>query len=262
MEKRGGQKLSDIDRIIEGESFGDSNHIILLCKSREGMENLSRIVTESHLKYFRRTPTIPRRLIDKYRGGLLVGSACEAGELFQAVAARRSDESLEKIASFYDYLEIQPVGNNAFMLRNGEAESEDQLRAFNKRIVELGERLRKPVVATGDVHFKEPQDKIYRAILQAATGFEDADDQPPLYFKTTDEMLAEFSYLGEDKAYEVVVENPQKIAAMVGDLTLFPKHPTGADTFQPLWEDGRRKHRNHLLGARQGAVRRSPAGAD
>ncbi|HRX07831.1 MAG TPA: PolC-type DNA polymerase III [Candidatus Limiplasma sp.] len=237
VEKRGAKTLQDIDGVISGESYSDSNHIILLCKTREGMENLSRIVTESHLKYFRRTPTIPRRLIDKYRAGLLVGSACEAGELFQAVAAGRSDETLEKIASFYDYLEIQPVGNNAFMLRSGEAESEDQLRDFNRKIVALGERLRKPVVATGDVHFKEPEDKIYRAILQAATGFEDADDQPPLYFKTTDEMLSEFSYLGEEKALEVVVHNPQKIADMVDALTLFPKHPTGAETFQPLWED-------------------------
>ncbi len=237
VEKRGAKTLQDIDGAVSGESFGDSNHIILLCKTREGMENLSRIVTESHLKYFRRTPTIPRRVIDKYRGGLLVGSACEAGELFRAVAAGRSDETLEKIASFYDYLEIQPVGNNAFMLRNGEAEDEDALRAFNRRIVALGERLRKPVVATGDVHFKEPEDQIYRAILQAATGFEDADSQPPLYFKTTDEMLAEFAYLGEAKAMEVVVENPRKIAAMIDELTLFPKHPTGAETFQPFWED-------------------------
>ena len=237
IEKRGGRTLTDIDKIIQGESYGDARHVILLCKSREGMENLSRIVTESHLKYFRRTPTIPRRLIEKYRGGLLVGSACEAGELFRAVAAGRSDETLAKIASFYDYLEIQPVGNNQFMLRNGEAEDEDQLRAFNTKIAELGEKLGKPVVATGDVHFLEPEDKIYRAILQAATGFDDADEQPPLYFKTTDEMLAEFSYLGEDKAYEVVVENPQKIAAQIEEMTLFPKHPTGADTFQPLWED-------------------------
>ncbi len=237
VEKRGAKTLQDIDGVISGESYSDSNHIILLCKTREGMENLNRIVSESHLKYFRRTPTIPRRLIDKYRKGLLVGSACEAGELFQAVVAGRSDEALERIASFYDYLEIQPVGNNAFMLRNGEAESQEQLRDFNRIIVALGERLRKPVVATGDVHFKEPEDRIYRAILQAAVGFEDADDQPPLYFRTTDDMLEEFAYLGEEKAMEVVVQAPQKIAAMVDDLTLFPKHPTGAETFQPFWED-------------------------
>ncbi len=234
---RGGKTLADLDSVVRGESYGDPNHIMLLCKTREGMENLNRIVTESHLKYFRRTPTIPRRLIEKYRAGLLVGSACEAGELFRAVAAGRTDETLLRIASFYDYLEIQPVGNNAFMLRNGEAESEEQLRDFNRRIVALGETLKKPVVATGDVHFKEPRDAVFRAILQAATNYEDADLQPPLYFKTTDEMLAEFSYLGDEKAYEVVVANPQAIAAQVEELTLFPKHPDGAETFQPVWDD-------------------------
>ena len=237
IEKRGGKTLMDIDGIVQGESYSDSNHIILLCKTREGMENLNRIVTDSHLKYFRRTPTIPRRLITKYREGLLIGSACEAGELFRAVTARKSDETLQRIASFYDYLEIQPVGNNAFLLRNGEAENEEQLREFNRRIVALGETLGKPVVATGDVHFQNPGDNIYRAILQAALGFADADDQPPLYFKPTDEMLEEFSYLGEEKAYEVVVKNPQAIAAQVEALSLFPKHPSGAETFQPVWED-------------------------
>ena len=234
---RGGKTLADIDGVVRGESYGDANHIILLCKTREGMENLNRIVTESHLKYFRRTPTIPRRLIEKYRGGLLVGSACEAGELYRAVAAGRSDETLSRIASFYDYLEIQPVGNNAHLIRGGEAEGEDRLRRLNQTIVDLGEKLGKPVVATGDVHFREPRDAVFRAILQAGTGFEDADMQPPLYFKTTDEMLSEFAYLGGEKAHEVVVENPQAIAAQVEALTLFPKHPDGAETFQPVWDD-------------------------
>ena len=237
VEKRGGKTLNEIDDIVQGESYSDPNHIILLCKSREGMENLNRIVTESHLKYFRRTPTIPRRLIERHREGLIVGSACESGELYRAVAANKPDETLERIAAFYDYLEIQPIGNNAFMLRNNEAEDEEQLRAFNRRIVALGEKLGKPVAATGDVHFLNPRDSLSRAILQTATNYEDADHQPPLYFKTTDEMLAEFSYLGAEKAYEVVVENPQKIAAQVGELTLFPKHPDGAETFQPFWED-------------------------
>ena len=235
--RRGGQTLADIDGAVQGESYGDSNHVMLLCTSREGMENLNRIVTESHLKYFRRTPTIPRRLIEKYRDGLLVGSACNAGELFRAVAAEKPDEDLARIAAFYDYLEIQPVGNNAFMVREGEAKDDDQLRAFNRRIVALGEKLQKPVVATGDVHFLHPQDAVYRAILQAATNYPDADLQPPLYFKTTDEMLSEFAYLGQDKAYEVVVENPRRIAGKVGELTLFPKHPSGAETFQPVWDD-------------------------
>jgi len=237
LEKRGAKALSDIDQAVQGESFGDSNHIILLCKTRKGMENLNQIITESHLKYFRRTPTIPRRLIERYREGLIIGSACEAGELFRAVVAGKSDDTLKRIASFYDYLEIQPVGNNAFLLRNGTADNEEQLRDYNRKIVALGEALGKPVAATGDVHFLNPQDSIFRAILQASLGYEDADEQPPLYFKTTDETLEEFSYLGEERAYEVVVETPQAIAAMVDDLTLFPKHPTGADTFQPVWDD-------------------------
>ena len=237
LEKRGAKTLADIDQAVQGESYGASNHIILLCQTRKGMENLNRIITESHLKYFRRTPTIPRRVIEKYREGLIVGSACEAGELFRAVAAGKTDAALDRIAAFYDYLEIQPIGNNAFMLRNGMAKAEEQLRDFNRKIVALGERLHKPVVATGDVHFLNPQDSIFRAILQASLGFDDADDQPPLYFKTTDEMLAEFAYLGEEKAYEVVVDTPQKIAASVDDLTLFPKHPRGEDTFQPVWDD-------------------------
>ncbi|MFH1512395.1 MAG: PolC-type DNA polymerase III [Bacillota bacterium] len=237
VEKRGGTTLADIDSVVQGESYSDTEHIILLCKTREGMENLNRIVTESHLKYFRRQPTIPRRLVEKHRGGLLIGSACESGELFRALAAGRADDTVLRIASFYDYLEIQPVGNNAFMIRNGEAADEEHLRALNRKIVELGEKLQKPVVATGDVHFLNPRDAVYRAILQAATNYEDADDQPPLYFKTTDEMLLEFAYLGDKKAYEVVVENPQKIAAQVETLTLFPKHPDGAETFQPVWDD-------------------------
>ncbi|MDD3412275.1 MAG: PolC-type DNA polymerase III, partial [Eubacteriales bacterium] len=235
--KRGAKTLSDLDRVIAGESMSESYHIILLCKTQKGMQNLNHLISESNVNYFYRHPNMPRHLIEKYREGLIVGSACEAGELFRAVAANRPDAELERIAAFYDYLEIQPIGNNQFMIRNGSARDEEQLRDFNRRIVALGERLGKPVVATGDVHFKDPQDAIYRTILQAGLGFEDCDQQPPLYFKTTDEMLDEFRYLGAEKCREVVIDAPKAIADQVEELRLFPKHPKGEDTFQPFWPD-------------------------
>ncbi len=237
LETLGARTLAEIDGAVQGESMSDTHHIILLCKSQKGMENLNHLVSEGHLHYFHRHPNLPRHLIQKYREGLIVGSACESGELFRAVVAGKPDEELRRIAAFYDYLEIQPVGNNRFLLRNGEARDEEALRNFNRRIVALGEALGKPVVATGDVHFKEPQDAIYRTILQAGLNYEDCDDQPPLYFHTTDEMLAEFAYLGERKAREVVVDAPRAIADQVGDLRLFPKHPKGEDTFQPFWPE-------------------------
>lgn len=229
--------LSDIDRIVQGHSISDTHHIILLCKSQKGMQNLNHLISDSHLNFFYRHPNIPRHLIEQYREGLIIGSACEAGELFEAVVAHKPDEELERIASFYDYLEIQPIGNNQFMLKNGTARDEEDLRNFNRRIVALGEKLNKPVVATGDVHFLNPEDAIYRTILQAGLGYDDCDHQPPLYFRTTQEMLDEFSYLGVDKAREVVVDAPAQIASQVEDLRLFPKHPKGEDTFQPLWEE-------------------------
>ncbi|MCE5343793.1 MAG: PolC-type DNA polymerase III [Eubacteriales bacterium] len=237
LEKRGAVALGDVDGVVQGESISDSYHIVLLCKTQKGLENLNHLISDGHIRYFHRHPNMPRHLIAKYREGLVIGSACESGELFRAVVAGKTDAELERIALFYDYLEIQPVANNRFLLRAGEAKDEEQLRAFNRRVVELGERIGKPVVATGDVHFKDPQDAVYRAILQAGLGYEDCDEQPPLYFKTTDEMLAEFAYLGEKKAHEVVVEAPRAIAGQVEELRLFPKHPKGEDTFQPFWPD-------------------------
>ncbi|NLO85745.1 MAG: PolC-type DNA polymerase III [Clostridiales bacterium] len=237
VEKMGAHTLAGIDGVVSGESMSASNHIILLCKTQKGMQNLNHLISDSNLHYFYRHPNMPRHLIKQYREGLIIGSACEAGELFQAIVNNRPDSELEKIASFYDYLEIQPAGNNEFMIRNGTARDMDDLRAYNRRIVDLGERMGIPVVATGDVHFQNPEDAIYRTILQAGLGYDDCDQQPPLYFKTTDEMLMEFSYLGKDKAYEVVIDAPRKIAEQVEDLRLFPKHPKDEDTFQPLWEE-------------------------
>ncbi|MBR5547324.1 MAG: PolC-type DNA polymerase III [Clostridia bacterium] len=235
--KKGAKTFKDIDSVISGETIGDSYHIVLLCKSQKGMQNLNHLISDSNLRYFYRHPNMPRHLINEYREGLILGSACEAGELFEAVVNNRPDAELEKIASWYDYLEIQPIGNNQFMIRNGTARDEEQLRDFNRKIVALGEKMGKPVVATGDVHFLHPEDAIYRTIIQAGLGFDDCDEQAPLYFKTTNEMLEEFSYLGPQKAYEVVIQNPKLIADQVEDLRLFPKHPDGKDTFQPFWPE-------------------------
>ncbi|MBR0463638.1 MAG: PolC-type DNA polymerase III [Clostridia bacterium] len=235
--EKGPQTLESLNRAFMGDAGGKAWHIVLLAATQQGLVNLNRLVSEGHLNYFFRTPRIPRGLIRRYREGLIVGSACEAGELFRAVTEGKDEKTLERIASFYDYLEIQPIGNNAFMLKNGTARDEEQLRDFNRRIVALGEKLNKPVCATGDVHFMEPSDSIFRAIIMNAKGFEDADEQAPLYFRTTDEMLEEFAYLGPAKAMEVVVDNPQRIADMVQPLTIFPKHPEGKETFQPFWPD-------------------------
>ena len=236
-EQYGVGTLRELDEKINNKTIGKSYHIILLVKSQEGLVNMNRLVSISHLEYFKRQPHMPRRVIEQYREGIILGSACEAGELFQAVYANEPWEKLKEIASWYDFLEIQPIGNNEFMKRNGMVKDDEELRELNRKIVRLGEELGKPVCATGDVHFLDPHNAINRAIIQAGHGYEDADHQPPLYFKTTQEMLEDFAYLGAEKAHEVVIENPRRIADQVDTLRLFPKHPTGADTFQPVWED-------------------------
>ncbi len=244
-QEQGVTRLSDINDALTGGAIGDSYHIILLAAEQDGITNLNHIVSEGHLHYFSRgKPHTPRDILQKYRKGLIVGSACESGELFRAVVDGRNDQELKRIARFYDYLEIQPIENNAFMLREGTAESEEQLRDFNRKIVWLGEELGIPVVATGDVHFLDPKDAKFRAIIQDSHGYKDADNQPPLYFKTTQEMLDDFSYLGPEKAKEVVIDNPAKIAARIGEVGLYPKHPEGKETFQPYWPDAADNIRN------------------
>lgn len=209
---------------------GRSNHMILLARNDTGLRNLYDLVSAGHLDYFKRNPLVPRTELDRHREGLLIGSACEAGELFRAMLDGASDSELERIAGYYDFLEIQPIGNNEFLIREGRAADNEALRDFNRKIVALGDKLGKPVVATCDVHFMEPGDEVYRRVLMSS--FDDADNQAPLFFRTTEEMLDEFSYLGEEKAYEVVITNTNKIADMC-ELV----RPVRHGTFEPKIEN-------------------------
>lgn len=203
-----------------------SYHVILIAKNETGRVNLYRMVSESHLKYFNRRPKLPKSYIEEHREGIIVGSACEAGELYRALVGGKSDEDIAKIVSFYDYLEIQPLGNNKYMIDSEKfpnINSFDDIKDVNRRVVKLGEEYNKPVCATCDVHFLDPEDEVYRRIIMAGKGYEDCDDQAPLYLRTTEEMLAEFEYLGSDKAMEVVVTNTNLIADMCDFVC--PIHP-------------------------------------
>ena len=212
-----------------------SYHVIILAKNQTGRVNLYKLVSESHLDFYARRPRIPKSELSKYREGLIVGSACEAGELYQAILNDKSEQRISRIVNFYDYLEVQPLGNSEFMIDSPKitkVNSEEDLREINRKIIALGEKFNKPVVATCDVHFLNPEDEVYRRIIMAGKGFPDADNQPPLYLHTTDEMLEEFEYLGSAKAREIVIENPNRIADMIERIS-----PVRPDKCPPVIPD-------------------------
>ncbi len=229
LREKGAASISDIERVLlevrgaEGVRRQQAKHIILLVKNKVGLKNLYQLISDSYLKHFQRYPIILKSRLQQHREGLIIGSACEAGEFFRAMTRRASDAELKRIAAFYDYLEIQPVCNNRFLIDEGTARDEEDLREFNRHIARIAKETGKMLVATGDVHFLDPEDEIYRHILLAGRKFADADRALPIYFKTTDEMLEEFSYLGERECHAAVVDNPNAIAAQCEEIELLPK---------------------------------------
>ena len=218
------------------------HHIIILAKNQVGIKNLYKLVSMAHLDYFARRPRLPKSLIAQYREGLIIGSACEAGQLYRAVLDGKTEGELKEIASFYDYFEIQPIENNEFLIRKGNVKDREELKELNKKIYDLGREMDRPVVATCDCHFLDPKDEVFRRIIMAGQGYGDADNQPPLYFRTTDEMLKEFDYLGEEACREVVIENTQKIADMVESVKPIPD-----ETFPPKIEGAEEDIRNMTM---------------
>ena len=225
VEDAGITKVMDINHSMGQQNTSKTHpyHIVLLVQNQTGLKNLYKIISASHLEYFQKKPRIPKSLLVRHREGLLVGSACEAGELFKAIREGKKWSELCDIADFYDYLEVQPLGNNMFMVRDGEVRSEKDLQDLNITVLKLGQQLGKPVVATGDVHFLEEKDARFREILMAGMGFKDADNQAPLYFRTTGQMLKEFDYLPEETAREIVIDNPRKIAESIEYVRPIPK---------------------------------------
>ena len=238
LKERGANTLDQVNGLL-GSSVENiwklpTYHAIILATCEQGRSNLYRLTSLAHIKYYHKRPRIPKSEFIKYRDGLLLGSACEAGELYRGILNGRPQEEIARIVDFYDYLEIQPLGNNAFMIRDEDSPiaSNEDLIEINKKIVRLGESFQKPVVATCDVHFLDPEDEIYRRIIMAGKGFKDADDQAPLYLRTTEEMLREFEYLGSQKAYEVVVTNTNRIADMCERIS-----PVRLDKCPPVIEN-------------------------
>jgi DNA polymerase-3 subunit alpha (Gram-positive type) len=231
------REISDISRlndILKGDIDlvkQPSFHINILVKNYEGLKNLYKMVSDSHLNSFYKKPRLLKSVLNKFREGLILGTACEAGELYRAILEGYDKEKIEEIVDFYDFLEIQPLSNNMFLVNNERVKGVEDLKEINKKIIDLGEKSGKITVATGDVHFLEPEDEIFRRILMSGQGYEDAEEQAPLYFKTTDEMLEDFSYLGEEKAYEVVVKNTNLIADLIEPILPIPK-----GTFPPVIE--------------------------
>jgi DNA polymerase-3 subunit alpha (Gram-positive type) len=252
LKERGVKALDEINtlasEIIDKRHIKQYYHAIILVQNQVGLRNLYELVSDSHIKYFLRRPKIPKSELIKHREGLILGSACEAGELYTALYENQPEDIIKGLVDFYDYLEIQPIGNNMFMLNNqsksGKAvESVDRLYELNREIVALGERYNKPVVATCDVHFIDPEDEIYRRIVQAGDGFKDVDNQAPLYLRTTEEMLDEFKYLGEEKAYEVVVTNTNLVADWLEDV-----RPISRDKCPPIIENSDQQLRDITVG--------------
>ncbi|HHW32084.1 MAG TPA: PolC-type DNA polymerase III [Clostridiaceae bacterium] len=234
LKDRGLTTIKDIQRAFSSNTNytkTSSYHAVILAKNQTGLKNLYKLVSVSHLKYFYKRPLIPKSVLSSHREGLILGSACEAGELYSAIVNNKGEEEISEIVKYYDYLEIQPLGNNEFLIANQKVKNFEELKNINRKIVELGKKHDKPVVATCDVHFMDPEDEVFRRILMAGQGYEDADRQAPLYFRTTDEMLKEFSYLGEEEAYNVVVGNTNKIADMIDVLAPVPE-----GTFPPKME--------------------------
>ena len=233
LEKKGAKKLSDVNEVLGGIDYTKlkTKHITLIAQNFAGIKSLYKIVSDAHVNHFYRAPRILKSVLLEHKEGIIVGSACEAGEVFQAVKQNKNDDEIKEIIDLYDYIEVMPIDNNRFMIRNGEVKDEDELRDLNRRMIEVAKKFNKIPVATGDVHFIEKHEAVFRRVLKYAQGFGVDDEETYLHFRTTDEMLEEFKYLGEELAYEVVVENSNKVADMVEDFLPIPN-----ETFPPVIE--------------------------